>query len=143
MHEKMFDDVRTGRGEAAGALAALLRGWQERSRIVVEMWALPVGHVPGAVLEAVRDVLREALSNVERHSRAATVSVAVTYGARGLRLTVSDDGMGFDGPAGGRGTAAMRAALAALGGRLDVNGVPGAGTTVTGSVPDLRTRTPR
>lgn len=116
-------------------VADLLREWSERTGTAVETWALPKEELPRHVAEAVRVVLREALSNVERYSGARIVSVAVTSGPRGLRLTVSDDGTGFDGPAAGPGTNAMRAAFTALGGGLTVNGVRGAGTTVTGALP--------
>ncbi|TDC10242.1 hypothetical protein E1267_05280 [Nonomuraea longispora] len=86
----------------------------------------------------VMTTMGEALSNVERHSRAKTVSIAVTAGRSGLRLTVSDDGKGFPAPVTGRGIARMRAAFAEIGGSLSVNTVPGEGTTVTGVAPMRR-----
>ncbi|MGA4989197.1 sensor histidine kinase [Nonomuraea bangladeshensis] len=130
----------------AEALESYLAEWGERSGIAVEIWALPAGEVPAGVCAGVMTVMREALDNVERHSGARTVSIAVTAGSGGLRVTVSDDGRGFHGatgrPAGpakgraaGQGIARMRAAFAEVGGSLSVNSVPGEGTTVTGVVP--------
>ncbi|MFI7461782.1 sensor histidine kinase [Nonomuraea sp. NPDC049646] len=122
----------------AEALEGLLTQWSERTGITVETWALPGTDVPARVSGGVMETMREALSNVERHSRARTVAVAVTTGPSGLRLTVSDDGQGFAEGGAGRGIARMRAAFAELGGTLSVNGVPGEGTTVSGAIPTRR-----
>ncbi|MFI7418002.1 sensor histidine kinase [Nonomuraea sp. NPDC049684] len=122
----------------AEALEGLLTQWSERTGIAVETWALPGTDVPARVSGGVMETMREALSNVERHSRARTVAVAVTTGPSGLRLTVSDDGQGFAEGGAGRGIARMRAAFAELGGTLSVNGVPGEGTTVSGAIPTRR-----
>ncbi|MFC5821438.1 ATP-binding protein [Nonomuraea harbinensis] len=84
------------------------------------------------------EALAEALDNVEKHSGATTVSIAVTVGRGGVRMTVSDHGKGFELSRAGRGVARMRAALAEAGGSLSVNSVPGEGTTVSGVVPRAR-----
>ncbi|MGJ6961585.1 sensor histidine kinase [Streptosporangium sp. G11] len=134
----MSDEVRVREGRSrslAQALEEHLTEWAERTGIIVEIWALPAQDVPPKAARAVLAALGEALSNVERHSRARVVSVAVTFGRSGLRMTVSDNGVGFFGDAEGRGVAAMRTRFEQLGGGLSVNGVPGEGTTVTGVVP--------
>lgn len=132
----LAEDVRM-RGDRG--LAQLLEDhlleWSERTGITVEIWALPRRQVPPPVAEGVREVVREALDNVARHSGARVVSIALTVGRSGLRLTVSDDGRGFERGTTGRGLVAMHARFAELGGRLTVNPVPGAGTTVSGVVP--------
>lgn len=122
----------------AQALEEHLAEWAQSTGIAVEIWALPDREVPVKVARAVLATLGEALANIERHSRATVVSVAVTLGPGGLRMTVSDDGIGFSGPATGRGVTAMRAHFADLGGTLGVHGVPGEGTTVSGVVPRRR-----
>ncbi|MDF5755685.1 ATP-binding protein [Spongiactinospora sp. TRM90649] len=127
--------MRGGSPGLAEALEDHLDRWSRRTGVTVETWALPEGDVEPRVSRAVLVAFREALANVEQHSRATTVSVAVTLGASGLRMTVSDDGIGFTAPRGGRGTAMMRAAFAELGGSLTIGGVPGEGTTVTGVIP--------
>lgn len=80
---------------------------------------------------------QELLSNVSRHAAAGTVTVRLAYGEN-VTLTVADDGRGFD-PArvGGHsyGLAMMRARVERLGGRLDLDTAPGAGTTVVVEVP--------
>ncbi|MER6944149.1 ATP-binding protein [Nonomuraea sp. NPDC000554] len=99
------------------------------------MWALPRGELPDLVARSLDATVSEALANIERHSRARTVAIAVTVGESGLRLTVSDDGRGFPSGTTGRGLSAMKEYFAGIGGALTVNGVPGAGTTVSGTVP--------
>ncbi|MEU6779240.1 ATP-binding protein [Nonomuraea angiospora] len=119
----------------AEALESCLAEWSERTGIAVETWALPATDVSSQVSRAVMATIDEALSNVELHSRARTVSIAVTVSKSGLRMTVSDNGQGFHGAGTGSGIARMRAAFTELGGSLSVNSVLGEGTTVTGVVP--------
>lgn len=72
-------------------------------------------------------VLREAVTNVVRHSRAERCTVALA--PRGL--VVSDDGCGVDGAAEGNGLRGIRERVAAAGGTLDVRtGPDGRGTVV-------------
>ncbi|MEU0571359.1 ATP-binding protein [Nonomuraea sp. NPDC005983] len=125
--------MRGGRS-LAEALESCLAEWSERTGIAVEIWALPATDVPQRIARGVLATVGEALSNVEAHSGASTVSVAVTVGRSGLRLTVSDHGQGFTAKP-GRGIARMRATFAELGGNLSVTSVRGEGTTVTGVLP--------
>jgi len=87
---------------------------------------------------------QEALTNVRRHSGARRVRVSVTLDEREARLVVADDGRGFD-PASravtgglgreGFGLLGMRERAALAGGCAEVDSRPGAGTTVTVTVP--------
>ncbi len=76
---------------------------------------------------------QEALTNVARHSEASRAGVALTAFGERLRLTVEDDGVGFDPSAAtdrfGLGGVAERVAL--VGGSLRLQSAPGAGTSVT------------
>ncbi len=81
---------------------------------------------------------QEALTNARRHSRAARVSVTVTFDATGARLVVADDGRGFrpdesDGT--GFGLLGLRERAALVGGAVTVDSRPGAGTRVTVTAP--------
>lgn len=88
---------------------------------------------------------QEALTNVRRHSGARRVCVSVALDDRVARLVVADDGRGFD-PASravtaglaareGFGLLGMRERAALAGGHAEVDSRPGAGTTVTVTVP--------
>jgi signal transduction histidine kinase len=132
----LTEDTRMREGESlAEAIEAFLSDWSQRTGIDVEVWALPAADVPSRTAQGVLAAMEEALANVEAHSGATAVSIAVTAGASGLRMTVSDHGRGFDTAKAARGIARMRAAFAELGGTLTVNSVRGEGTTVTGAVP--------
>lgn len=83
-------------------------------------------------------VAQEALANVRKHARAASVTLGLTYGADGLTLAVEDDGVGMPAGAGrhgGFGMRSMRERVEQVGGRLTITSAPGAGTRVEAEVP--------
>lgn len=94
-----------------------------------------------AVEREVFRVASEALHNAVRHAAPSRVTVSLdTDAAAGVRLTVADDGTGFDPadpaiPARRLGLTSMRERAAALGGTLEVRSHPGQGTTVVLAVP--------
>ncbi|WP_219460454.1 sensor histidine kinase [Nonomuraea rhizosphaerae] len=122
----------------AEALESYLTEWSERTGITVETWALPSSEVPSRIAAGVLTAMREALSNVEHHSGASLVSVAVTASKSGLRMTIRDHGQGFAALRPGGGIARMRATFTELGGSLSVTGTQNEGTTVSGVVPRRR-----
>jgi signal transduction histidine kinase len=81
-------------------------------------------------------IAREAVTNAVKHARASTVEVVLERGDR-WRLTVRDDGRGFDeAPAGGGfGLLSMRQSAHALGGAVHVGRGTGGGTTVEAVLP--------
>lgn len=88
-------------------------------------------------------IAQEALANVRKHSRAKAVEVSLVSRNGDLRLSVRDDGDGFDalntsvGSNNGMsfGILGMRDRAEVLGGALDIASKPGSGTTVTVQVP--------
>jgi len=71
-------------------------------------------------------VVKEALANVVKHSKATQVTLAVVSSREGLRVVVADDGVGLlPGHRAGRGLASMRRRTAELGGSMEVQGCPG------------------
>ena len=98
---------------------------------------------PMAELQFLR-VVQESLANVRKHAQAAHVWIAATYDANGnLRLTIRDDGVGFDPdhvPRRGRqhfGLIIMRERAESFGGALTITAAPGCGTTITVTVPSV------
>src|SRR5262249_19587879 len=93
---------------------------------------------PGTALALYR-VAQEALGNVAKHSKAKRVDVRLVRFDSRVRLTVSDDGVGFvagqAGDSGGVGLLNMRERLRQLNGTLDLESEPGRGTTVRAEVP--------
>jgi signal transduction histidine kinase len=81
--------------------------------------------------EVVAQVVREALTNVRRHSGSAICRVRMGFAARPFLIEVSDEGRGFGADdAAGYGLMGMRERAAGIGGRLEVVSTPGRGTTV-------------
>lgn len=109
------------------------------TRATVDTRGIPAG-APLATKIALYRILSEALSNTARHSRGAGVEVRVTKSADGYMMAeVSDKGPGFDtsqGPSQGHlGLAGMRERAELLGGRLELDSSPGAGTRVRAFLP--------
>jgi len=88
-------------------------------------------------------ISQEALRNVWRHSQATSAEVTVEFNEDKTRLTVSDNGKGFDPPSsvgdlardGKLGLAGMEERAQLLGGSMTLKSEPGKGTTVTTEVP--------
>ncbi|MDE3166856.1 MAG: sensor histidine kinase [Acidobacteriota bacterium] len=90
--------------------------------------------------EVVYRVVQEALQNIAKHSRATRVNIRLSSADMSFRLSVSDNGAGFDpesalGKPLSFGLAGMRDRAALLGGTLAVRSVPGKGATVTLQLP--------
>jgi signal transduction histidine kinase len=81
--------------------------------------------------EVVYQVVREALTNVRRHSGSSICRVRMAFAARPFLIEVADEGRGFGaGRSGGYGLVGMRERSAGIGGRLEVVSTEGRGTTV-------------
>ncbi|MEX0174129.1 GAF domain-containing sensor histidine kinase [Streptomyces sp. LMG1-1-1.1] len=96
--------------------------------------------LPAAQEEAVLRVAQEALHNALRHADAAHVTVTLARSGQGARLTVADDGRGFDPRTvrkAGRhlGLVSMRDRASGVGGALTVTSAAGEGTTIEMEVP--------
>jgi signal transduction histidine kinase len=83
-------------------------------------------------------VVQEALTNVAKHARAATVELSVRCAEDHVLIAVSDDGVGFDPERdldGGFGLTGMRERIHLAGGELSVLPGPHAGTVVRARLP--------
>lgn len=83
--------------------------------------------------EVVYQVVREALTNVRRHSGSSICRVRMAFAARPFLIEISDEGRGLDSPrlgGYGYGLVGMRERAAGIGGRLEVVSTEGRGTTV-------------
>ena len=79
-------------------------------------------------------ILREAVTNVLRHAAAQRVDVELDGDAAELRLSIADDGRGGI-ERHGNGLLGMHERVAELGGRLEIDSLPGAGTRLVVHVP--------
>ncbi|HSB81458.1 MAG TPA: CHASE domain-containing protein [Candidatus Methylomirabilis sp.] len=99
--------------------------------------------LPDTVTICLYRTLQEALTNVARHAGARHVRVTLQDDAESVRLSVEDDGVGFDtwplvsprDPSRGIGLPGMQERLELLGGRLEIASRPGQGTRLVAQVP--------
>jgi len=112
--------------------------FEARTGILVSIDSVPARDtLPPKVKEALLRVCLEALANVAKHADAKTVRVTLSTDSRSVRLTVEDDGCGFDpgaadrhDPQSGSGLLIMRERAIALGGQFRVKSSPAMGTRI-------------
>jgi signal transduction histidine kinase len=84
-------------------------------------------------------IVQQGVTNIIRHAGARSVSLRLVLERDAWRITLSDDGSGFDatvlGLSSSHGIAGMRQRVRALGGELQIQSAPGAGTTLRVSIP--------
>jgi two-component system sensor histidine kinase DesK len=95
-----------------------------------------VDDVPTLLRPVFGAVLREAVTNVVRHSGARTAWVRLGPG----HITITDDGRGPEGMTAGNGVRGLRERMAQVGGTLTISPGPHGGCEVRASVPPQATR---
>lgn len=124
-------------GGIAQALERLGERFQRETGIAVSVEAKPASGIDRDSEVVLLRCAQEGLANVRKHAGATEASVVL--GTRGgmARLTISDDGAGFDPnvPSGGFGLSGMRERLALVSGNLRVTSKPGHGTVLEAELP--------
>jgi signal transduction histidine kinase len=122
----------------AAALQARLRAVESRAGLVTDFVGETEERLPLQTEQELYRVAQEALNNVLKHAHAAHVSVRLAPSNGHVRLEIADDGVGFEPAlqgASGFGLHGMRERVERLGGTLEVDSSPGAGTHVQADVP--------
>ena len=138
--------LQTLRDLARGIYPPLLaeRGLKEaldaqarKATIPVRVDATGIGRYAQDIEAAIYFCCLEALQNVQKYSAATSATVSLTLSNGNVGFRVSDDGGGFDADntAPGSGLQNMADRLDALGGEISIESSPGRGTTVTGLLP--------
>jgi len=95
--------------------------------------------VPQEVASGLYRIAQESLQNVAKHSKAKHVSVELTVPDHSIRLTIKDDGVGFDLLAvrgkGGLGMVSMGERARMMRGKLSMESRPGQGAEIAVKVP--------
>lgn len=134
-------DLRPSDLEALGlpeGLKRLCQEWSSTQKIPVDASIILTGKSLLPVVEqAVYRLVQEALHNVAKHADAHSVSVTVVEGQQQLRLSVSDDGGGFDAAEthpGKFGLIGIKERVRAMGGTMSIE-TGAKGTTVAALLP--------
>jgi two-component system sensor histidine kinase UhpB len=160
--DRMLDELRAEIGEALERIRRFARGLrppaldelglvpalESHARTISEAAGIPVrvesGTVDGLLGPeaelALYRIAQEAVSNAVRHAGARSVQVRIEPMERAVLLTVRDDGRGFDvektraGDRPGLGLFGMEERAGYLGGQLEIESRPGAGTVVRATI---------
>lgn len=116
-------------------LLPALESLRERAPIPVRLSVDTAGRCTEAVEVGAYYVVAEALANAIRFSQADAVDVDVALADGVLDVLVVDAGRGGADPARGTGLRGLADRVEALGGRLEVESKPGAGTRVYATLP--------
>ncbi|HEY7094897.1 MAG TPA: sensor histidine kinase [Ktedonobacterales bacterium] len=132
----------------ADAISDMAAHWSESASVPVQFEATgrPTPLLVDLEVTLFR-VTQEALTNVAKHAKASKVGVTLSYMDDVALLDVRDDGIGFTPGSttagseftGGQrfGLKGMSQRLQRVGGRLEIESAPGAGTAISASVPAI------
>jgi len=120
-------------------LEALSRTFERVSELRIRVEVDPAAEeiLTGEEARELVTITREALSNRVRHARATRIVVTLRHIGPRVRLSVRDNGSGFevaDGQGKGIGFAHMEDRLRKIGGRLGIQSTLGRGTCITADV---------
>lgn len=146
-------DLRTDVSDAhdmADTLEAYVARIRERSSLKIELFCDRDARLPLLQEREMWRIAQEAMTNVERHSRADQVRVLWRCNGESAALEITDNGIGFPEGTKGRldsyGIMGMRERASSIGATLEVASKPDEGTRVRCSLlraEEARTTTPR
>jgi nitrate/nitrite-specific signal transduction histidine kinase len=139
----MYEEIRTDlaqlrlhpTADLLSAVAAHTRSVADQTGLTIQVTTHgePVAILP-PVTQQIVGLLREGLTNIQRHAQARSALIALTWLPEILMIVLSDDGAGFDPqdvPEGHYGLIMMAERTADLGGELHINSERGNGTCLT------------
>ncbi len=131
-----------------GTLGGYCSEFARRTDLPIQYTGVEIPNLTDAVNISFYRVLQEALTNAAKHARASSVKVKLSRRRRMVRLSVEDNGQGFNPRAqmrqakshdfpqsGGIGLLGMQERFELLGGRLDVKSRLGMGTRLVAQAP--------
>lgn len=134
------DALAQVRRAVSGIRAAGLAAELAAARLLLESGDVQLDYrlgetaLPPAIETVLALVVREAITNIQRHAHASRARVELTTPANEAHLLIEDDGRG-GAITPGNGLSGMRERLAACGGRLEIDSARGTGTRLRVVVP--------
>lgn len=136
IHPRVLDDLGL-----PAALEWLARLTRDQADIEIKVSADAKGAaLPLSAASVLYRVAQESVRNAVRHANPRQISITLWADPAATRLTVSDDGHGFDMAAAakarsGMGIFIMRERIELVDGRLEISSQPGYGTSIRAAVP--------
>ena len=136
IHPRVLDDLGL-----VAALEWLARQTRQEGVLEVEVEAAPGAEsVPKAAASVLYRVAQESVRNVVQHARARNVRIVLDSDGEMAKLSVIDDGHGFDVRSAearrpGMGLFSIRERVSLVNGTVDIQSVPGRGARVIATVP--------
>jgi two-component system, NarL family, sensor histidine kinase DesK len=134
------DALAQVRSAVSGIRAAALASELASARLLLETtgvrmtYRLDCGDLPNDIETCLALVLREAVTNIERHAHAGCVETSVEHAVGEVRMRVHDNGRGGVSSC-GNGLTGMRERVQALDGKLAIDSPRGKGTTIEVKLP--------
>ena len=130
------------------AAMAYIEDWSHNYKISSEfnLRGFKNGRLPAEVETHLYRIMQEALNNVVKHAKATRVNVLLERNKAGVTFIVEDNGKGFrlrkasksTERGKGLGILGMRERAILIGGEVDIESAPGAGTTLFVRIPTSR-----
>jgi PAS domain S-box-containing protein len=135
LHPSILEDMGV-----EAAIRSLVKDFAQAHGIAVQFHTEGLSRpVPLVVATALYRITQEALWNAVRHAHDAHIHVSLFEAEEELRLTIEDDGPGFDPNVArdkrGLGLVSMQERAGLVGGQFTLRSAPGRGTTITVNVP--------
>jgi signal transduction histidine kinase len=143
LKRRIIEDLRPSLLDHLGLASALQWYVQEACEAANLQCALEISNglerLPGDLEIALYRLVQESLTNIVKHARAKRVSLKVERTAKGLRVTISDDGVGIPDMEVARklsyGLAGMSHRIRSIRGTFEIRSQPGQGTRIEAFVP--------
>ena len=123
----------------AAALQARLTAVEDRSGLKTEIRVEGERRLSIIIEEELYRIAQEGLNNAVKHANARNVKINLKYTQKNVTLELWDDGIGFDAEvaraSGGMGLRGIEERVRKVGGTLEIESVPGKGTTLRIIVP--------
>ena len=143
LKRRIIEDLRPSALSNLGLVAALeilITEWSERSETRVERALEPVTLRSTGELTVYR-LIQEALTNISKYARASQVDIQLAASDGIVRVSVRDNGVGFDvnlPRTSAHGLLGMRYRLESESGRMVLASTPGQGTLIEAQLPESR-----
>jgi signal transduction histidine kinase len=129
--------LRDSKFDLNQGLTTLLQSFQQTTDIVTDV-DLDLPNIPLQSSYQVYCIIQEGITNIQKHAAASQVSLSSQRSPTHLRLTLWDNGHGFDiqQSTQGFGLRGMQERSQLIGGELKIQSKPGRGTAITIMVPN-------